>query len=108
MGGWHVEPVLWSLDPYLWGLDLAPWRDGEAYFFLMFLFLCACPKNENLALTVHVSLSIPASLQVIACFGSFWWGTQVSFKYILHFSWTWEVHLVCYGRLTIENKCWDK
>ena len=73
-------------------------------------FFCAHHplKNKNLTLAVHVSISIPASLQIIACFCSFWWGTQVSFKYILHFSWTWEVHLVCYRRLTIENKCQDK
>ena len=104
-----VEPVLWSLAPYLWGLDLAPWRDGEACFFLFFLFLHAHhPENEILALAVHVSISIPASLQVIACFCSFWWGTQVSFKYVLHFSWTLEVHLVCYRRLMIENKCQGK
>ena len=73
-----------------------------------FFFVLTIPKSENLALAVHVSLSISASLQVIACFGSFWWDTQVFFKYVIHFSWTWEVHLVCYGRLTIENKCQDK
>ena len=48
-----------------------------------FFFLLAIPKNENLALAVHVSVSIPASLQVIACFGSLWWDTLVSFKFIL-------------------------
>ena len=48
----------------------------------IFFFLLATPENENLALTVHVSISIPASLQVIACFGSLLQDTLVSFKFI--------------------------
>ena len=75
--GGYFEPVSWSLAPYLRGLDIAPWRDGKAHLFFWFLLLLlAChPEDEKLALAVHVSVSIPTSLQVIACFGSLWWDT---------------------------------
>ena len=82
---WGVEPVLWSLAPYLWGLDLLHGgmvRHTSSYCFFFF-FLLTTPKNEDLALAVHVSISIPANLQVIACFGSLWWDTLVFFEFIL-------------------------
>ena len=76
--GGYFEPVLWSLAPYLRGLDVAPWRDDKAHLFFWFLLLLlAChPEDEKLALAVHISISIPTSLQVIACFGSLWWDTS--------------------------------
>ena len=71
--GGYFEPVSWSLAPYLRGLDDAPWGDGNAYLFFWFLLLLAChPEDEKLALVVHISVSTPTSLQVIACFGSLW------------------------------------
>ena len=64
-----------------------------------FFFLLTTSKNENLALTVYVSICIPASLQVIACFGSLW-RDRLSF---FHFLWTWEVYLVCHRRIILGN-----
>ena len=68
------------------------------------------PENENLALAVHVSISIPASLQVIACLGSFWCNMLVPFELLpspfcvewgLSLLQTWEVYLA------IATKCFS-
>ena len=52
---------------------------------LLFLpvFRPATHENEDLALAVHVFISISASLQVIVCFGSFWCDTLVFFELII-------------------------
>ena len=56
----------------------------EGWWGTLLLLLVFCwpvtLKNENLAVAAHVSISIPASLQVIACCGSFWCDTLVSFE----------------------------
>ena len=48
----------------------------------IFFFLLTTPENENMAFAVHISISIPTSLHLIACFGSLWWDILVSFKFI--------------------------
>ena len=77
------EPVLWSLAPKLWGPGSCSMEGWQGTLLLLVFIWPATPENENLALAVHVSISIPASLQVIACFGSLWCDTLVSFEFIL-------------------------
>ena len=48
-----------------------------------FLLTVCCPitfDNEDLALAVHISISILASLHLVACSGSLWCDTLVSFE----------------------------
>ena len=111
------EPVLWSLAPYLWGPGSCSMEVMARHTSSSCLHLACHPKNENLALADHVSVSIPASLQVIACLGSLWCDTLVFFNSFFHlFVWsdafqflqTWEVYLVCHMRIMLGNKSWDK
>ena len=82
--------------------------EGWQGTFLPLLVICwpAILESENLAVAVHVSISIPASLQVIACFGSFWCGTLVSFEPIpLPFVWGEAFHFYRPGRFTWWLPC---
>ena len=73
--GFVFEPVLWSLVPCPGGPGLCSMEGWQGTLFFLSFFLPGI-----LALAVHVSLSMPTSIQVIACFDSFWCDTLVSFK----------------------------
>ena len=98
---WMVcfEPVLWSLVPL--GTLQGAWvllhqGDGEALS-LSFLLLAHYPDNEDLALAVHTSVSIPASLQVVACSGVIHWYLLNPFLY--HFLWSEVFNFMDLGHL---------